>query len=167
MTLPPPKIPTNVQRALELMALGLPAADITYHSRQLNFRFDIKPGTFGRTYRCLLKAMPDGRSPELFVLEPNLLMLADGRKPPHIYPNSGKGTKLCLWLPYASDWTPHMNFGDTYIPWTAEWLYYFEVWLATGEWAGGGEHPDMTPKRWSAERRYWSPEMMASKVTST
>jgi hypothetical protein len=167
MTLPPPKIPTNAQRALELMALGLPGADISYRGRQLNFRFDITPGTFGRTYRCLLKAMPDGRSPDLFVLEPNLSVLAGGKKLPHIYPHSGKGTELCLWLPGSGDWTPQMQFGETYIPWTAEWLYYFEVWLATGEWEGGGAHPDMIPKRWSAERRSSSPEAMPYEHSQT
>lgn len=34
-----------------------------------------------------------------------------------------------------------MKLSDTYIAWTAEWLGYFEDWLATGEWAGGGRHP--------------------------
>lgn len=167
MTRPPPKIPSNAQRALELMALGLPGANISYRGRQLNFRFDITPGTFGRTYRCLLKVMPDGTSPDLFVLEPNLSVLASGKKLPHIYPHSGKDTELCLWLPGSGDWTPQMKFGETYIPWAAEWLYYFEVWLATGEWEGGGAHPDMTPKRWSAERRFWSSKVIAPEASST
>lgn len=30
---------------------------------------------------------------------------------------------------------------DTIVPWTAEWLLNYELWLATGEWVGGGEHP--------------------------
>jgi len=29
----------------------------------------------------------------------------------------------------------------TIIPWTIEWLYFYKIWLATGEWCGGGEHP--------------------------
>ena len=31
---------------------------------------------------------------------------------------------------------------NTIIPWTIEWLYFYELWLATGEWLGGGEHVD-------------------------
>lgn len=27
---------------------------------------------------------------------------------------------------------------DTIIPWVADWLLYYELWLATGEWLGGG-----------------------------
>lgn len=153
MTLPPQKIPTNAHRALELRALGLQGSHISFRGRQLNFLFEIVPGSFGRTYRCLLKVMPDGSSPDMIVLEPNLSVLAGGRKLPHIYAHVGKGAELCLWLPGSGDWTPQMKFSDTYIPWTAEWLYYFEVWLATGVWEGGGAHPDMTPKRWSTKGR--------------
>jgi hypothetical protein len=27
------------------------------------------------------------------------------------------------------------------VPWTALWLFYFEEWLVSNEWKGGGEHP--------------------------
>ena len=30
---------------------------------------------------------------------------------------------------------------DTTVPWTAEWLLNYEIWLATGSWYGGGEWP--------------------------
>lgn len=36
-----------------------------------------------------------------------------------------------------------MNFGDTYIPWAAEWLGYFEDWLFSNVWLGGGAHGDV------------------------
>ena len=31
---------------------------------------------------------------------------------------------------------------NTIVPWIADWLYYYEVWLFTGEWEGGGIHFD-------------------------
>lgn len=34
-----------------------------------------------------------------------------------------------------------MYLNATIIPWTSEWLFNYEVWLATGEWRGGGMHP--------------------------
>ncbi|WP_258193290.1 hypothetical protein [Paraburkholderia sp. BL25I1N1] len=37
-----------------------------------------------------------------------------------------------------------MKLADTHLAWTVEWLGYFEEWLVTGEWAGGGYHP--TPR---------------------
>ena len=130
--LPPTPIPTLAQRALELKGLGLPGATLGYSGRILNFRADISPGAFGRLYQCLLKVKPDGQQPDVIVLEPDLRALANGRKIPHTYAYDGKGTRLCLWWPKG----------------TAEWLYFFEVWLLTSEWSGGGQHPDPTPKRW-------------------
>ena len=32
---------------------------------------------------------------------------------------------------------------ETIIPWAIEWLYYYEIWLVTGTWNGGGEHPNV------------------------
>jgi hypothetical protein len=34
-----------------------------------------------------------------------------------------------------------MVLADTIIPLASLWLFYYEVWFATGEWLGGGEHP--------------------------
>jgi hypothetical protein len=31
---------------------------------------------------------------------------------------------------------------DYIIPWISCWLYFYEVWLATGTWIGGGTHPE-------------------------
>jgi len=36
-----------------------------------------------------------------------------------------------------------MRLDQTVVPWTALWLLYFEEWLFSGEWAGGGLHPIM------------------------
>jgi hypothetical protein len=146
---PPDRIPTLAQRALELKAIGLPGAQLSYRGRELNFRVGIAPGAFGRLYQCLLRVRPDGRQPLMIVIEPDLSLLAGGLKIPHTYGYTGKGTCLCLWLPKERDWMPGMSLAETFIPWTAEWLRYFEIWLRTGEWAGGGVHPDRAPRRWA------------------
>ncbi|WP_179098563.1 hypothetical protein [Burkholderia pseudomallei] len=39
-----------------------------------------------------------------------------------------------------------MRFIETYIPWTAEWLWYYEYWRSTGKWVGGGAHPSRSKK---------------------
>lgn len=87
--------------------------------------------------------VPHKGNPQMIVLEPNLEMLAAGRRVPHTYLYEGKGTKLCLWLPKGRQWNPEMRFCETYLPWTAEWLDYFEEWLETDSWAGGGMHPEL------------------------
>ena len=49
---------------------------------------------------------------------------------------------LCLYDPDAGEWHPGMSIARTIIPWTIDWLACYEGWLATGEWTGGGHHPD-------------------------
>lgn len=142
-------VPTVSQRALELQAIGLPGARARYRGRALSFYVGLAPGAFGRLYQCVLKVMPDGQRPDMIVVDPDLTVLAAGRKIPHTYPYSGKGILLCLWWPNDRDWVPQMKLAETYIPWTAEWLHYFELWCQTGEWGGGGAHPGMKVKRWA------------------
>ena len=144
---PPVRVPTLAERALELRGLGIPGAHVQLlQGRELRFTFSLSPTSFSRDYRCMLVVTPN-HWPRMVVLEPNLYVLADGRVPPHIYRHDGPGTNLCLWLPRKNEWQPQMKLLDTYLAWTAEWLNYFEEWLATGQWVGGGEHPPTRKKR--------------------
>ena len=151
----PAPVPNLAQRAAELRALGLPGATVSIDSgRELRYLFAIAPSDIGRSYHCMLRVSPSRQAPETYVLGPNLIELANGRRPPHIYRDSSHGVKLCLWLPRQREWVPQMRLIDTYIPWACEWLWYFEFWLATGEWIGGGEHPPaMDPARRKVDDR--------------
>jgi hypothetical protein len=53
---------------------------------------------------------------------------------PHTYAPD----RPCLFYPAAREWRPDMRIATTVIPWLSLWLFYYEVWLATGEWEGGG-----------------------------
>lgn len=146
---PASPIPTLAQRAAELRLLHLDGAQLKFYSgASLRYRFRLAPSDFGRIYCCELRATPGDRPPEMFVICPDLATLTNGAELPHIYPSDGVGTKLCLWWPKQREWLPQMKLVDTYIAWTAEWLWHFEDWLATGVWAGGGEHPRARRKRW-------------------
>ena len=67
----------------------------------------------------------------------------DGESIPHVF---GDGT-LCLFRFKYHEWNATMSIAETMIPWTALWLYYYEIWHATGEWLGGGEHAEGNRKR--------------------
>lgn len=71
----------------------------------------------------------------MFVVTPELILHPDSDVLPHTYP----GDKLCLHLP--GQWSPHMYIAHTTVPWTSEWLFYYELWLVTGQWNGGGHEP--------------------------
>jgi hypothetical protein len=146
---PPVRLPTLAERAFELRALNFPDAKVRLlQGRELRFDFSIAPTAFARLYHCTLRLTP-ARSPDMFVMRPNLLRLSAGRTLPHVYQHDGPGTKLCLWLPRKNEWLPQMHLLETYIAWTSEWLNYYEEWLLTNVWTGGGEHPTPKRKRWA------------------
>jgi hypothetical protein len=66
--------------------------------------------------------------PRVFILTPKLHPDA-----PHIYRESGA---LCIYYPEDGSWNSRKLLGNTVFPWTAEWLYFYELWLATGQWFG-------------------------------
>ena len=67
-----------------------------------------------------------------------------GELVPHIYFNQHDPDNpfLCLYDPKERYWTPEEYIADTIIPWTIDWLFFFEAWLDSGEWKGGGRHPE-------------------------
>jgi hypothetical protein len=75
------------------------------------------------------------------VVSPNLNELADGRHLPHVY--STKPVRLCLFDPQTAEWSPSAAIADTIVPWIYEWLFFFEEWLVSDEWKGGGRHPEV------------------------
>lgn len=80
-----------------------------------------------------------GDRPVVTVLDPDLSRLADGRRIPHVY--GERPMRLCLYLPRAREWQPGLRIDETIVPWTYLWLDYFEEWLWSNDWKGGGIHP--------------------------
>ena len=74
--------------------------------------------------------------PKVHVLEPKLQLAPGCERLPHVF----DGNELCLYL--AGEWRPEMRIAHAIIPWISAWLYFYEVWLATGSWEGGGTHPN-------------------------
>jgi hypothetical protein len=82
---------------------------------------------------------PQGRTPRVVVREPDLVALADGRRLPHVYEQ--QPPHLCLYLPGTGEWDNSMRISETIVPWAILWLFYFEEWLESDDWKGGGIHP--------------------------
>lgn len=91
-----------------------------------------------RAYGLLLTYAAGG-IPKVFVETPDIVALSLGRKVPHVY--SEDPLRLCLYWPKAREWTSDMLVDRTVVPWSYLWLFFFEDWLSTGEWRGGGVHP--------------------------
>ena len=105
---------------------------------ELVWNFDVKPSPLSRTYRLRIQFKRFGL-PDVFVLNPNLNELAGDRHLPHVY--SINPVRLCLHFPKYDEWSLDKSIADTIVPWTYLWLIYFEYWLASDEWQGGGKHP--------------------------
>lgn len=80
-----------------------------------------------------------GKFPEVWARAGALERCEDLGSIPHQFgfDEKSKSVKLCL---QRRDWDSGQLIADTYVPWAMEWLVFFELWLATGEWLGGGDH---------------------------
>lgn len=81
--------------------------------------------------------------PRVYVLSPELERHADFELGPiphvwwdktfHDQPN------LCLFRPIKNEWNWSDAIADTTVPDAADWLFFYELWLVTQRWMGGGE----------------------------
>ena len=92
----------------------------------------LTPTPLSRSYLVEITYRPP-RTPRVRVLD--FLGTREGRSLPHVYSD---GT-LCLHE--SGEWIDRMLLVDSIVPWTAEWLANYEIWLATGDWHGGGKWP--------------------------
>ncbi|RKT69531.1 hypothetical protein DFJ66_2764 [Saccharothrix variisporea] len=109
----------------------MPGATCRIRHDTLSCRIDLQPTAASRVYSIRLRYRL-GKRPAVSVLQPELVLHPGARRLPHVYDD---GT-LCLHYPW--EWKPHMILAHTTLPWTSEWLYYYEIWRMTGAWTGGG-----------------------------
>lgn len=103
------------------------------------FEFSIKPTPISQTYRILFVKY-DGYHPYVYLLYPMFPDEEDGKKlVPHKY--NYETQRLCLTFPDYEEWEGN-TLPNNYIPWTILWLYYYEEWLFSGKWKGGGLEPN-------------------------
>lgn len=105
---------------------------------RFTWRYSATPSPLSRDYGVRIEFKQGGR-PEIFVDDPDLHALAAGRPIPHLYQQ--KPPRLCLYLPRTYEWQRWMRLDQTVVPWIALWLFYFEEWLDSDDWKGGGMHP--------------------------
>lgn len=79
-----------------------------------------------------------GNKVQIFIRDPLIKTELNGKKAEHLY----KDGSLCLFFPKAKEFTPKNLIVDYIVPWISLWLFFYEVWLVTGEWKGGGIHPN-------------------------
>lgn len=100
---------------------------------------DVKPQFF--SYRLEIRYEIDD-FPEVRVLSPELIQMPDNPDGPlpHVYGPLSDPT-LCLFDPAADEWDGSKLVSRTTLPWAIDWITFYEFWLMTGVWSGGGRHP--------------------------
>lgn len=93
----------------------------------------LQPSPLSRNYKIRITHREYGRPLVELVDPPLATLLPNGGRAPHTFPDGS----LCLHVPQDFDARTH-TIAESIIPWASTWLYFFEVWLITGDWLGGG-----------------------------
>ena len=154
-----PKPLTVAQQYLNLRNNPVCIGEGRLHGNTLSWKFPVTPTPLSRCYAARIEYR-QGTSPEVFIDDPDLTLLSEGRRLPHVYEQSP--TRVCLYLPASGEWAASMRLDLTIVPWTALWLFYFEKWLISGEWAGGGRHPPTSDRGRHHTRNDAQPDRLGS-----
>ena len=133
-----PRPLTAAQQALNLRGNQVFPGETRLHRGSLIWRGAIRPTPLSRAYDVRLDYQVE-ETPHVIVEGPDLKMLADGRRLPHVYEQAPP--RLCLYLPGTGQWRSQLRLDQTLLPWSALWFFYFEEWLESDDWKGGGRHP--------------------------
>lgn len=90
----------------------------------------LQPTPDSPVYAVRIEHEPD-RTPRVFIDRPKIKPSA-----PHCFADGS----LCLFWPAEWRWRPSESLAATLVPWTALWLYHYEVWQVTGEWCTTSSH---------------------------
>ena len=129
---------TPAQQYMFLRANPICAGTGRLHATGLLWDYRDRPTSLSREYSMRV-TFRRGETPDVFVMKPDLSDLAGARPLPHVYRDP---LRICLTLPGTREWAGTMRIDQTFVPWATTWLYYFEEWLVSDDWKGGGEHPD-------------------------
>lgn len=124
---------------LRLKASSISSGQGYVKNGELLWNLSIRPFPLAREYQLQIRYSSKLHFPQVYVTRPNLAELANGRYIPHVY--STQPVRLCLHSVRNNEWTSDKWISETIVPWCYLWLGYFEHWLATDNWLGGGEHP--------------------------
>jgi hypothetical protein len=127
---------TIALQALQLKNMYKGAEVKTFGNSRLWWKGYLQPTPLSKKYHIRLDYKLRER-PDVKVIKP-ILQIYNDERIPHRFSD---GT-LCLFRYKYFEWDFTMPIAETIIPWSALWLYYYEIWQATGVWLGKGEHPN-------------------------
>lgn len=122
----------HFQQQRDLILRAYPSFKCEVSRNVLKCRAKIIPSEGCATYSILI-TYSFRRSPHVRITNP---MIPKELWPfVHVFPHNGE---LCLFdcRPEGQPWHWRNSIHETIIPWTAEWLVYYELFLKVGRWLG-------------------------------
>lgn len=104
-----------------------PFLQCTLRRKRLICHGSITPSEGCDTYKIRIEYQ-EGWTPRVYIVDPQI----EPDPKYHIYEEG----HLCLSDYRESPWSSTMRIHETIIPWTAEWLIFYERWKLTGKWSG-------------------------------
>ncbi|MDY0402431.1 hypothetical protein [Sulfurovum sp.] len=121
-----------------------------FKGKYFYWEFEVQPTVLSSTYRVLIVFHSDNYSPDIYILDKDVWGISQQKIIPHLYDQ--KKVKLCLYYPTYKEWTNKIPLCGTIVQWIYLWLYYYEEWLYSEEWKGGGIHPQVNNSEEVEER---------------
>ncbi|MGV8111823.1 MAG: phospholipase D-like domain-containing protein [Lentimicrobium sp.] len=87
----------------------------------------IQPTPDCEKYKVRIEFYP-GHQPHVYVKSPEISPSSEI----HVY----REGFLCLFDPRETKWKDTLKIAEYTIPWTIEWILYYELWKITGKWEG-------------------------------
>jgi hypothetical protein len=123
-----------------ILRLKYPDAKCQIKNNKLVWNGNLRPSALSRWYQIKIIYHDYSLRPKV-ILYGDIPGITRSDFPHHFSIDREKNTvELCLHMPYEFDGREQI-IADLIIPWTQEWLYFYEIWLATGKWCGGGHSP--------------------------
>ena len=133
-----PNIP--LVRQASYLKSEYPESKVIIRPNEFTWYGEIKPTPVSRAYKIKIHCKGFSKRPRVVLYGDKIVGIEKPDFPHHFEINEEKQeVVLCLHMPYEFNYKCWI--ADTIVLWTQEWLYYYEIWLATGEWCGGGHNP--------------------------
>ena len=112
-----------------------PSFNTTVNGDRIGATGKLQPTDVSPFYKIKLKYR-HGDDPTVWVVDPAIPY----ESAIHMYATDNS---LCLFDWREQPWKESYHLHDTIIPWTAEWLLYYEIYKITGKWLGRAASHDV------------------------
>lgn len=147
--------PFTIGEQIQALNRLFPDARWTVGRNELTGDGLFSPTPLSDVYRLIFyyKRIGTSRCNVKVILKGDNLRRIEAKDFPHNYGIDAERREVELCLNRWWEFNSRKLLAETVVPWAIEWLYYYEGWLVTGKWLGGGEHPGKSKGKAHSDER--------------